>query len=444
MRCSKWSILSYDLLIWNMMPKIKIAIIGLGYVGLELGIALSKHFDVIGYDTLAERINELKQNYDRNLQFSTSQLKKNKIILTSHIDVIRAANIYIITVPTPALFYEYPDLEMLKIASQEIGSILKKNDIVIYESSVYPGTTTQYCIPILEAYSHLTVNTDFYVGYSPERICPSDKKHPIQSITKLISANHPKTLKIMAYIYKKIAKNIYQVSKIEHAEASKMLENIQRDVNIALMNEFTKIMHAMNLNMHEILRAAETKFNFAPFKPGLVGGHCISIDPLYMAFQAKRMGVQPNLIICSRQINDTMTQFILHEMLKLLTTYSSHIAPYRIGIFGITYKENIPDIRNSLVLKFIKESKDYPFHFLIHDPYHSNPIQKHHMTIQFTPYESINNLDLAIIFVPHDFYQKKGFNDIILKCNEPRLIMDIPALFVHDKKNISKVLYWHF
>ncbi|NBX84897.1 MAG: nucleotide sugar dehydrogenase [Gammaproteobacteria bacterium] len=226
------------------MPKIKIAIIGLGYVGLELAMALSKHFDVIGYDNLDERINELKRYHDRNLQFSVSELKNINFIFTSNFDMIKSANIYIITVPTPALFYEYPDLEMLKMASQEIGSILKKNDVVIYESSVYPGTTTQYCIPILEAYSHLKANTDFYVGYSPERICPSDKEHPIQSITKLISANHPTTLKTMAFIYKKIAKSIYKASKIEHAEASKMLENIQRDVNIALMNEFTKIMHA--------------------------------------------------------------------------------------------------------------------------------------------------------------------------------------------------------
>lgn len=427
----------------EIMAQYTIAIIGLGFVGLEIALALSEHYTVYGYDNNQQRIADLIDGKDLNLQSSKNKLKKHSIIFASNIENIKHANVYIITVPTPLIFYEFPDLEILKNVSQEIGSILNKDDIVIYESSVYPGTTREICIPLLESSSNLKENIDFFVAYSPERICPSDTQHTLKNMSKIISANHPKTLEDIHSIYEKISLNVYPVSQIEHAEAAKMLENIQRDVNIALMNEFSKIMHAMNLNMHEILAAAATKFNFIPFKPGLVGGHCISIDPLYVAFQAKRYSVQPELILCARKVNDSMTQFILQEMLKILIQHVENPPPFKVGIFGVTYKENIPDIRNSLVFKFLKECKGYPFEFEIHDPFFSNKIQKNHMTVPMKNFDNIQNLDLVIIFNKNLFYEKKGLNVFIQKCKPPGLVMDIPNVFINDGQQKELKQYWH-
>ncbi|HBB53030.1 MAG TPA: nucleotide sugar dehydrogenase [Legionellales bacterium] len=425
------------------MAQYTIAVIGLGFVGLEIALALSEYYPLYGYDNNQQRIDDLMDSADINLQSSKNELKQHSIIFTSNIENIKHANVYIITVPTPVLFYEFPDLEILKAVSQKIGGILKKNDIVIYESSVYPGTTQEICIPLLEASSNLKENIDFFVAYSPERICPSDTNHNLKNMSKIISANHPETLKVIHSIYEKIALNVYPVSQIEHAEAAKMLENIQRDVNIALMNEFSKIMHAMNLNMHEILEAAATKFNFIPFKPGLVGGHCISVDPLYVAFQAKRHSVQPELILCARKINDSMTQFILQEMLKILVKHVENRGPFKVGIFGVTYKENIPDIRNSLIFKFLKECKDYPFEFEIHDPFLSKNIQKNNVTFPMKNFDDIQNLDLAIIFNNNLFYEEKGLETFIKKCKPPGLIMDIPNMFINDSQQKQLKQYWH-
>jgi UDP-N-acetyl-D-galactosamine dehydrogenase len=424
------------------MRDINIAIVGLGYVGLELAMALSEHFQVTGYDHNKQRIIELSHCQDTNSQFNKKKLTHTKLIFSSDIKTIQPANVYIITVPTPVYYYEFPDLELLKDATQQIASVLKKGDLVIYESSVYPGTTTSICIPILEEISKLKEQFDFDVGYSPERICPSDSEHSIKKVTKLISASNATVMEKMEYIYSKICENVYPVSKIEHAEAAKILENVQRDVNIALINEFSKIMHMMNLDTHQILTAAETKFNFIPIKPGLVGGHCISVDPMYLAFQAKRVAVYPELILCARKVNDSMTQFLLQEMLKMLAKYATHPAPYKIGIFGVTYKDNIPDIRNSLVFKFIKECEDYPFGFMIHDPYFNQNIHKPNKIITISSFDEISNLDVALICVSHHFYKTQGLETFIKKCKTPTIIMDIPNMFVdeHAKQDIN---YWH-
>lgn len=425
------------------MRDINIAVVGLGYVGLELAMALSKHFNVTGYDHNLERIQELISLQDRNIQFNKKQLSKTKLSFSSDIETIKDANVYIITVPTPVYYYESPNLKPLKCATQQIASLLKKEDLVIYESSVYPGTTTSICIPILEEISQLQEQQDFDVGYSPERICPSDSKHSIKKVTKLIAASNDKVMEKMQFIYSKICDHVYCVPKIEHAEAAKILENVQRDVNIALINEFAKIMHAMNLDTHEILKAAETKFNFIPINPGLVGGHCISIDPMYLAFQAKRLSMFPELILCARKVNDSMTQFLIQEMLKMLTKYAKPSATYKIGIFGVTYKDNIPDIRNTLVFKYLKECEDYPFNFMIHDPYFNQDIHKPNKIIHVCSFDDIESLDMAIIFVNHDFYKKQGLKSFIKKCKTPGLIMDIPNLFVDDKAQHQNIKYWH-
>lgn len=423
------------------MNDLCIAIIGCGYVGLELAKALSQHYTVLVYDINPQRIHELKCSQDKNLQFNFKELFNDKIKYFHSIDDIKHAKVFIITVPTPVHYYEFPNLQPLEQATKTVGSILKKGDLIIYESSVYPGTTTNICIPILEGVSKLKENKDFFVGYSPERISPGDEKYSLDKVTKIISASNDKTLQIMKSIYEKVCLKIHTVSKIEYAEAAKILENTQRDVNIALMNEFTKIMHSMSLDMNEVLRAAKTKSNFLPFKPGLVGGHCISIDPHYIAFQAKRFSVQPDLILCARKINDSMTQYIFQEMLKILNSCSTHPAPYKIGIFGVTYKKNIPDLRNSLVFKFIKECKELPIEFIIHDPYYQQDIQKQNEIIHIHTFSEIKDLDMAIIFVDHSFYKKKGLTTFIKKCVAPGLIMDIPGMFAEQASH-HLLKYW--
>lgn len=294
------------------------AVIGLGYVGLELAISLADSKETYGYDISKHRIAELQQNQDRNHLISSDRLKNSKLKLTNDIELIKAANFYIVAVSTPAYFYELPNLEPLINATRSLGEVLKKGDIVVFESTVYPGTTEEVCIPILEEVSHLRCGQDFNVGYSPERISPGDTEHDLRNIPKVISAQNESTLQEVKAAYHLICDTVYTVSTIKTAEAVKVLENTQRDINIAFMNEFAQIMHALDLDTHEILEGAKTKWSFIPFKPGFVGGHCIAIDPQYLAFKAKRHGVEPKIILAARQVNDGMTQFIIHEMNKIL------------------------------------------------------------------------------------------------------------------------------
>jgi len=283
-----------------------IALIGAGFVGLELAMALAKHEQVTIYDTDEIRLNELRLNEDRNLQFNTLDLKKAHLLFADQISDLKDITFFIVCVPTPTQYYEFPDIRILKSVCQNLSSILKKDDIIVFESSVYPGTIEQICIPILEKYSQLKEDRDFYVAYSPERICPSVKEQSIENVCKLVSARNPFILEKVSSIYQKCCKKIYCVSSIAVAEMSKMLENAQRDVNIALMNECSIIAQAMHIDMQEVLDAAGTKFNFLPFKPGLVGGHCIAVDPHYLAFQAKRHAIYPEMLITARKVNDGM------------------------------------------------------------------------------------------------------------------------------------------
>lgn len=417
------------------------AVVGLGYVGLGLAVAMGKLHDVLGYDTNEERINELKKQIDRNQLVTDKELSQAKIFYTSRIEEIQKANFYFVTVSTPAHHYEIPDLEPLIDATTTLASVLKKGDIVVFESTVYPGATETLCIPILEKLSHLRHGHDFHVGYSPERINPGDTQHTLKTITKVISAHDQQTLNIMQQTYQSICDTVYPVNSIPIAEAIKVLENTQRDVNIALMNEFSKIMHAMNINMHDVIEGAKTKFGFIPYKPGFVGGHCISIDPHYLAFDAKQHGVYPEFILNARKINDGMTQFVIQSMLKLLIQHAIETSKLRIGIFGITYKENVVDIRNSLALKLIKELQDYGFDCLIHDPLVQHFKQGIHQ-MEVEHWDALDHLDVAIIAVGHDYYRHIGLSSIIKKCNPTRIVMDIPNLFIADANACKNLIYW--
>ena len=417
------------------------AVIGLGYVGLGLAVSLSKENTVFGYDINEKRIDELRLNIDSNKHVDNQELSHSNLILTHNIEDIKPANFYIVAVSTPAYFYEIPNLEPLIEATKALASVIKKNDIIVFESTVYPGTTTDICIPLLENGSQLQCGKDFHVGYSPERINPGDKDHTLKKITKIIAAQHQDALESIQETYEKICDTVYPVSSIQTAEAIKLLENTQRDVNIALMNEFTKIMHAFNLNMHEIIEGAQTKFGFIPYKPGFVGGHCISIDPHYLVFEAKRHGVVPELIPAARRVNDGMTQFVIQSMLKLFIKNKVDVSNATIGIFGVTYKENVLDLRNSLALKLIKELMEYGFHCRVHDPLCSTELSIHSKA-KLETFDSISDLSVAIIVVGDAFYHTR-LQQIIDKCKKPTLLMDIPNVYVNSYQEHGNLVYWN-
>lgn len=416
-------------------------VVGLGYVGLGLAVELAKHSPVIGYDIDKQRIYSLKKYQDRNQLISAEELHNSQITFTDNLTDIKNANFFIISVSTPAVFYEFPDLDPLIHAVKDIAKVIKKQDIIVFESTVYPGTTEEICIPILEKESGLQNGKDFHVGYSPERINPGDTEHTLKTITKIISAQNQETLQAIQQTYSLICDKVYPVSCIAAAEAAKLLENTQRDVNIALMNEFSKIMHALHLNTHEIIEAAKTKWGFVPYKPGFVGGHCISIDPHYLAFQAKRYGLYPDLLVTARKINDGMSQFVVQSLMQLLCTNHINTQNLSIGIFGITYKENVIDIRNSLALKMVKELKALGFSCQLHDPLLENTEHLEHLEI--IPLEKLKPIQVAIIISGHAWYKEHGLATILKSCVTHPIVMDIPNLFINNYQEYANIIYWH-
>jgi len=348
--------------------KIKICVVGLGYVGLPLAVAFGKKAKINGFDINKKRIKELQKNIDHTKEMSQSELKKAKINFSDDPKIISESNFIIIAVPTPVDKKNNPDINILLNASKIVGQNMKKNSIIIYESTVYPGCTEDDCVPVLEKYSKLKFKKDFQVGYSPERINPGDKIHTVEKIVKVVSASDKKSLDIIANIYKKIIKaGIHKASNIQVAEAAKIIENTQRDVNIALMNEFKMIFDKAHINYEEVLKAAGTKWNFLKFTPGLVGGHCIGVDPYYLAQKAKKIGHNPKMILAGRNINDNMAKYEAKQMISYI--HANKIKPKKILILGATFKANITDTRNSKVEDFIKELKKYKYSVAIYDPF---------------------------------------------------------------------------
>ncbi|MFA5959618.1 MAG: nucleotide sugar dehydrogenase [Tatlockia sp.] len=420
-----------------------IAVIGLGYVGLGLATALSKAYTVYGYDISKQRIEELKQNLDKNELVDANELRNSPIHYTNAIETIKPANFFIVSVPTPANFYELPDLEPLIGATRAVASVLKKGDIVVYESTVSPGTTEEVCMPLLEEVSGLKNGVDFNLGYSPERINPHDHYHNLKNIVKVVSGQNAETLKQIESVYSHCCDTLFPVSTIKTAEAVKILENTQRDINIACMNEFAQIMHALDVNVHEVLEAAKTKWSFVPFKPGFVGGHCIAIDPLYLAYKAKRIGVPHDLILTARRVNDGMTHFVLSSLSNLMTKYPRANKKLPIGVFGITYKENSCDTRSSLALKFIKELKMAGFDCKVHDPLADKDYVAKKYNITLLPLEEMHSLAAMVIIVGHDFYREVGLNKLIEQCEKPVIVMDVPNLFVNEGAEHENIHYWN-
>ena len=415
--------------------KTKIAIIGLGYVGLPLAVEFVKKFETIGFDIDKARIQQLKQGKDSTLEVELEDLKLATLLsYTANIDEIKDCNIYIVAVPTPVNKHKQPDFTAIIKSSQLIGKIISKDDIVIYESTFYPGATEEVCVPILEQQSGLKFNKDFYCGYSPERINPGDKKHRITNIKKVTSGSTPEIADIVDALYQKIiTEGTHKVSTIQVAEAAKVIENIQRDMNIALINEFALIFNRLNIDTEEVLKAAGSKWNFLPFRPGLVGGHCIGVDPYYLTYKAIKSGYYPEIILAGRRLNDNMSNYVANEVLMLMIKKRINLVDANILIMGITFKENCPDFRNSLAIDLIEVLKKFRCNVDIYDPWieKSDFKSKHNML----PIEIITEgkYDAIILTVAHDEFKKMEIATLKKYCKPTHVIYDIKYIFPRDK-----------
>lgn len=397
----------------NSQKKIRdsqLAIIGLGYVGLPLAVAFNHITNVIGFDIDRARINALNDGCDHTNELTPDELSQlSTLTLTSVVDDLKKADIYIVTVPTPIKDDKTPDLDPLLSATKMVGSILSPGDIVIYESTVFPGCTEEICVPVLEKYSGLKFNKDFFCGYSPERINPGDKTHRLSNIIKVTSGSTPEISTLIDTLYAQIIlAGTYQASSIRVAEAAKVIENTQRDVNIALINELAQLFEKMDLDTEEVLKAAGTKWNFLPFRPGLVGGHCIGIDPYYLTHKAKSIGFNPKMIVAGRDINDSMGTYVAHQMLKAIVTTGAASIPPRILVMGLTFKENCPDIRNTKVVDVVQTLETMGCDVDIHDPWAIPKEVESEFNIKLTTEPEKQRYDGIIVAVAHDEFIKAG------------------------------------
>lgn len=384
-----------------------IAIVGLGYVGLPLAVEFGKHIPTVGFDINNKRIIELKQLNDVTLECSTEALKEAVFLsFTTDLEQIKNCNIYIVTVPTPVDNVNRPDLTPLKKASETVGKVLKRGDIVIFESTVYPGATEEVCVPVLEHFSGLTFNQHFFAGYSPERINPGDKVNTLTKIKKITSGSTPEIAEVVDSLYGSIiTAGTYKAASIKVAEAAKVIENTQRDLNIALVNELSVIFDRIGIDTLDVLEAAGSKWNFLPFRPGLVGGHCIGVDPYYLTHKAEEVGYHPQVILAGRRINDNMSRYVARNTIKLMLKNGIDVPRATICILGITFKENCPDIRNSKVADMIKEFKEWGTNVLVVDPWANEVEVKHEYDLKLTQLSDISNVDAIVVAVGHDEFR---------------------------------------
>ncbi len=407
----------------------KIAIIGLGYVGLPLAVEFGKKRDVIGYDINQERINNLKSGIDITLETDFKELQEAIYLdFTNNLNDIKDCQIYIVTVPTPIDIDKKPNLNLLKDATKEVGSLLKNKDIVIYESTVFPGATEEICVPILEKESGLKFNLDFYCGYSPERINPGDKEHRLPNIKKITSGSTPKIAIIVDNLYQEIiVAGTFKAISIKVAEAAKVIENTQRDVNIALINELSIIFNKLNIDTESVLEAAETKWNFLPFRPGLVGGHCIGVDPYYLTYKAEEVGYSPKIILAGRDINDNMSSYIVEQVSILMNKKNIQLNDANILVMGMTFKENCPDMRNSKILNIVFDLNELNCNVDIFDPW-VDSMTFDEQSIKMVDYPVKEKYDVIILAVAHDEFKALNSNQIKAFGKENYVIYDIKYL----------------
>lgn len=420
-----------------MTPLPKVAIVGLGYVGLPLAVCFAKRFEVVGFDINRSRIDELKAGHDRTKEISSERLRNNSLSLTCNAEGLRVADVIVIAVPTPIDEFKRPDLRPLLGASRTVGKYMSHGTTIIYESTVYPGATEEDCIPVLETESGLKWKRDFNVGYSPERINPGDKKHTIEKIVKVVSGDTPGTADFIERLYSEvIPAGIFKAASIKTAEAAKVIENCQRDINIAFVNELALIFQRLGIDTGDVLEAAGSKWNFLPFRPGLVGGHCIGVDPYYLTHKAESIGYHPQVILSGRRINDGMGQHVARRMVKLLIEKGRQVGGARVIILGITFKENCPDIRNSKVIEIVRELWEFGVNVSVFDPLADRDEVRKEFGIELLEEEQLavfqNECDAVIHAVAHDEFanfnlSKWGEGDVILydlKSVLPRALVD--------------------
>ena len=409
----------------------KIAIIGLGYVGLPLAHAFSAKYEVVGFDIAQWRIDELNSGIDRTLELNKTQVKEalaNNMQFTNVLDDMADCNIYIVTVPTPIDKHKKPDLTPLIKASESIGKVLKKDDIVIYESTVYPGATEEECVPVLEKFSGLKFNEDFFCGYSPERINPGDKEHTVTKILKVTAGSTPEIGKKVDALYASIiTAGTHLAPTIKVAEAAKVIENSQRDVNIAFVNELAIIFNKLNIDTEAVLEAAGTKWNFLPFRPGLVGGHCIGVDPYYLTHKAQEVGYNPEIILAGRRLNDNMGIYVANQVIKLMIKKGQKIEGAKVLVLGITFKENCPDIRNSRVIDVIRELEEFGTNVEVYDPWADAEEVKRDYNVPLIDNVNLIDYEAVILAVAHD-----KFKTLDLTSNDSQVLFDIKS-FINDK-----------
>jgi len=408
----------------------KVAIIGLGYVGLPLAVEFGKVLPTVGFDINVNRVNELRSGQDHTLEVSSEELAQStRLTFESDITCIRDANFYIVTVPTPIDEHRQPDLTPLVKASETLGRVIKPNDIVVFESTVYPGATEEVCIPVIEKHSGLKFNVDFFAGYSPERINPGDKEHRVTTIKKVTSGSTPQIARIVDALYGRIiTAGTYLASSIKVAEAAKVIENTQRDLNIALINELAIIFNRLGIDTEEVLLAAGTKWNFLPFRPGLVGGHCIGVDPYYLTHKAQAVGYHPEVILAGRRINDGMAKYVVSQLVKSMIRTEIAVSGAKVLVLGLTFKENCPDIRNTKVVDILAELTEYGMKPDVFDPWVDSEQAKHEYNIELVTKPELGNYDAVVVAVSHHQFRTLGAEGIRAFGKPVHLIYDLKYL----------------
>ncbi len=416
------------------LENLRIGVIGLGYVGLPLAVEFGKKYPTVGFDINVDRVTELEDGSDSTLECSDEELAEaTHLSYTSGTDDIADCNFYVVTVPTPIGDGNRPLLTPLRAASNTLSGVLKKGDIVVYESTVYPGATEEFCVPFLEKDSGLKMNEDFFVGYSPERINPGDKKHRLPTILKVTSGSTPEAAEFIDTVYKSIiTAGTHKASSIKVAEAAKVIENTQRDVNIALVNELAMIFERVGIDTEEVLEAAGTKWNFLPFRPGLVGGHCIGVDPYYLTYKAQQLGYHPQMILAGRRINDNMSLYVASQVVKQMLGKGIQPRGAKVLMLGLTFKENCPDLRNTKVVDIVSELSSYGADVDVHDPWVDADEAKQEYGLDLTPAPIHGQYDAVIIAVAHDEFRAMGADGIRAFCAENSILYDIKYVLSSD------------
>ncbi|CAM3562606.1 nucleotide sugar dehydrogenase [Erysipelothrix urinaevulpis] len=423
------------------MNNLKISLVGLGYVGMPIAVAFAKKTDVIGFDINSEKVNQYINGYDPTKEVGNDVIKNTTVKFTSDKNELKNANFHIVAVPTPLDANKSPNLKPLIGASNTVGSVLKKGDYVVYESTVYPGVTEDICVPILEEQSGLKYGKDFKVGYSPERINPGDKVHTLENIVKVVSGCDQESLDYIAKVYELVVEaGVHKASSIKVAEAAKVIENSQRDINIAFMNELSKIFDLLDIDTNEVLNAAQTKWNFLPFSPGLVGGHCIGIDPYYLTHKAQEVGYHPEIILSGRKINDSMGRYVVETAVKKMVKSHIDMKNPRVAVLGLTFKEDTPDIRNTRVIDIVNEFKEYDIDVFVCDP-QADPLEvKEEYGFELTAVEDLSDIDVVIAAVSHQEYKSLSTQNLLkLYRNNTKILLDVKGMYSDMRAEFD---YW--